>query len=68
MNMPTEETSVRIFVRPRKLRRGGKIVDGWQCGFQPGTGVCSTSKQEAIEYTKASAVDLGFERVEVVEL
>jgi hypothetical protein len=68
MSTPITETSVKIFVRPRKLRRNGKTVNGWQCGFQRRGGVCSTSKQEAIEYTTASAVDLGFERVEVVEL
>lgn len=60
MNETTKTMHVRIFVRPRKLTRSGKRVDGWQAGFTETDGVCSVDKSTAINAVRDIAKKYAF--------
>jgi hypothetical protein len=61
-----EKSHVVIYVRHRKIIRNGKVVDGFQAGFQPKGGVTCESKEQAIEHQRLLAERLGaiVERIE----
>ncbi len=58
---------VVIYVRRRKITRGGVLVDGWQAGFRPKAGgTTSISRSDAIEDMKGVAKRSGAAVINVV--
>jgi len=55
----TKDSGVTIYVHRRRIIRKGKIIWGWQAGFQRSGGATSETRQGAIDYQLGVAARYG---------